>query len=321
MTYDYVIIGGGMSGAIAAGWLRAYKAGATVALIEPGPLGTSYAQGGLRYLRSTPAMVALLQELRVKANPVELGGGVLLPGTVPRTIVPFPGDQHGPLLDIQRIHYLKTRGTMDGFTPGAMNFGGENQWGLDCSQPALVKRCVGDAAVIEARATRASGKYVWVGTSIIEARKAVISTIPLPAYAKLLGLGAGESPTCAHRWLCVQRLEVGDDMPPFSSWSYTYTPWLRRVHRISPTSTTEIELEWNEGNSSDVRRDFLDIGVASEDVSTDDARRIPGHLLPIEWGSWRPPDGVLLLGRYASWDARATVDSALPILEKSLGQS
>ena len=313
MHHDTVIIGGGMGGVVAAAHLLA-EGSPSVAIIDPGNLGASF-QGGLRYLRDNPAMRALLDRWGVLHASETVKGGILSPKG---RVLPYPEGVGEHLEDAQRLHYLKTRGTLDGYTGREMNFGGGGAR-LNCDLHRFIGKVASCPRFTHYRtnAVLVSGPMVSLGNRRWVEGKRIISTIPLPVLARLLQLEPHEAPTCPHRVLHVGSLPLHGGNAALGHFDYTYTPWLKAIHRVHPAPRKgTLEVEWNSAKGEEEPEEALsdDLGRIGWAGHTLDWRTLPGHLLPVEWGTWRPEAPLYLLGRFAQWDSRMTVDKVASTL-------
>lgn len=316
---DVAILGGGLSGVLAAGYL-AHDHDRTVVMVEPGEPGAAFWTGGLKYLRTSNEFTALLGRLGLCADIRTVHGGALMyPDDVDETIFgatkyvlkryPLANPRDTALL--QRMHYRKTRGTMEGYTSESMNFGGAVGTAYDLNYKALVANCLYSTVVLKNKVAHISHAPEY--TSIIldsgfalRARW-VISTIPLPAYLSASGVAEAARPILRHRWLHIAHIkcEKPEALRPFN---YVYTPTFHRAHRITATADG-YDIEVN----SDSRNGFepQDVADAIEWLGVDKAammvvNTIPGHILPSDFRGWGPPSTHHLLGRFAAWEARAT---------------
>lgn len=301
--HDVVVIGGGLGGVTIAAFHLAQ--GKDVALIEPGALAGSFI-GGLKYMRDSVGFRRLLSDVKVDYAIRPVMGGILRADGM---VAPFPGDlSPDQLFEVQRAHYQKTRGTADGFTTGAMNFGGGGAQ-LLFDVPELVEYVEQRARIVDRAVKRISGKMVSTGGQWIEGAE-IISTIPLPALCAILGLEARESPICKCEMLFTAHVDTleGGAASAFP-YDYVYTPWLPVAHRLSKDGD-RLLVEWNE-RLGDARDDMKSIGMDFESKPT----KMPGHLHPAVWGSVKLDAGLFcgirLAGRFAEWLPRRTVDQTL----------
>jgi len=305
--YDYIIVGAGPTGVIAAGTLRAWKPDYKVAVVEPGQLMGSLLEGGLRYLRAHEDVLDLLSALRLKYDTTPVRGGVLLAHSA--RVVPYPeGLDRTQRGAAQRLHYHKTRGTLIGFNPNTtMNFGGAPVERVNVCFRSLVESCLRRSDLFRLKATGIGGNGVTLedGTRLT-AQKGVISTIPLFTLLQIQGVPAVDCPLLSQRWTTV--LTVGSlSLFDVSPWDYIYTPWLLAINRISKLPNGEIQLELNSQTSADWTADLRYL----QGRAVSDERALPGYIAGPEWRSWKPAKGLTLLGRYAAWEPRFTVDQAV----------
>ena len=332
MHHTSVIIGGGMSGCLIALLLAAYrKPGEDVAVIEPGQLGGSFSRGGFQYLRNSEGVRALLDHHHLPYTLRPMRGGIL---THKGRVLAYPAGLGDRTAQAQRLHYRKTRGTLEGFEPGVMNFGGEGgeQVLVDLSRLLMAVERV--ATIYRAQVSVVSGPMACIGPRRwVEASGGhLVSTLPLPLLARILQLDEEEAPRCRHETLNVARIPLTEDNAPLGHYDYTYTPWLEAIHRVRPVngaSGVELELEWNA--ALDVEDDQDGVSLPNTPVTRDidklagaldtlEVRTMPGHLHPVEWGTWRPEPPLRLAGRFAQWEPRMTVDKVADAWYKELNQ-
>jgi hypothetical protein len=297
---DVVILGGGPVGVIAAGVLSELRPQWRVVLVEPGPLAASLDAGGLRYLRGSQPLQELVRALGVPFAAVPVRGGVLMPN---QTVANYPDEFEGEqLAEIQRKHYCRTRGTLDGFTADVMNFGGTPVPKLELDRALLVARATARTKVVKFAVTDIDedGQVLLRNGFTVRAKRFVLSTIPLPGYAKLAATMRDNQPVCHNRWLVVGRHPTAPES--FQRYDYIYTPWLSGTHRLSRDKDGAWWSETSRGN-----RD------AAEAVASfmDQGKVLPGHLLHVDWNGGRLPPRHHLLGRFAAWEPRYTVDQTV----------
>lgn len=309
MHCTHIIVGGGMSGCVVALALAAWRKGARVAICEPGRLGGNFGTGGLQYLRDSEGMRALLDAHRISYGVRPVHGGVL---THKGRVLAYPDGLGGHLPEAQRLHYIKTRGTADGFVPGVMNFGGGGNT-LVCDLQQLLGVVERVADIYQSAARVISGPMVSVGRWL-EASEDIVSTVPLPVLANILQLDAKERPTCTGEQLRIGHIPLTDANRALAHYDYTYTPWLAAVHRVRGASPEALELEWNARNDGGVQADLQKLG--GELIT--EPRTMPGHLHPVAWGTWRPEPPIKLAGRFAEWEPRMTVDQVADRWHKDL---
>lgn len=309
-VYDVVVVGGNMGGTLIAAAYAAH--GRSVAVIEPQPLASAF-MGGFKYLRHNDELIHLLIKLGVRYSILKVRGGVI---TAQGDMLSFPGDiapQH--LENVSKTHYLKTRGTLDGWTPQVMNFGGTPTDEVDADIGKLVEWVDEHCEVIRAPAKLISGQQVGLGNGVYVCGKQLVSTVPLPILCRLLRLDEHEKPVTPHQMLNTVEFQW-TIMAGGCPWDYVYTPYLKRLHRVSVVNHKQgvWQAEWN--GDADTPVDDLEELAGVEYISP--VRSLPGHLLPIEWRSWKPDPSLRLMGRFAEWNPRGTVDQTVATLMKEL---
>ncbi len=322
---EVVIAGGGIAGLIAA---EAFiTMGMKPTIIESHHLGGQWARlTALKYLHAgrTHDRFALLGMLhRVGITEYEekvVNGGVLLAleGGA-RMVAPHPevlGVNHiGPA--ITDAHWVKTRGVGTRRDTRAMNRGSE---GVDRERKrfdigdanlldALVGRVRDGANVVENAQIQAIGKSAVdvVGGSI--PYDTLITTLPLWAFTQLY---CDEPFKAEARRLTIQTYYCPSFSARYHVWDYLYTPWTAhgQVHRLSPAGRDMWAVESNLGRMiadtpEMARRDAE--WLLGSDAQFVSEIATHGHLLPLPM-PYEYPDAVKPIGRFAQWDARATVD-------------
>jgi hypothetical protein len=311
---DVLILGGGPVGIVAAGVVKFYKTSWRVTLIEPDQLCRSLDAGGLRYLRGSKHFQQLLYNLGIDYRAERVRGGLeLMNGSV----IKYPGTmKQEKLEEIQRIHYQRTRGTTHGFTPGAMNFAGEEvpRILLDRSE-MIAKMLDGNPRVDlilnkQVAAIAPDGSVSLDSGETWEAAKLVISTIPIQIYMKTLLQRPLVEPVLQGRWLSATT--VNQVANSFDLYDYVYSPWSSVGHRYSKDANGTWWIE-----ESHVSKE----SAMAAAMVRERGKAFPGHLLPPSWNGWRPPAKHHLLGRFSAWDARYTVDQTAERVAKLLGES
>lgn len=313
-NFDVAILGGGLSGVLAAAWLRCNRPDYRVVLVEPGEPGAAFWAGGLKYLRTSAAFTDFLLETGLDFDVVRVRGGVYDNGQIST----YPLSDRDQQEAVQRAHYLKTRGTHEGYTSDVMNFGGKTSTRYVLDYKALVRACLANPklTVVRAPVTRIGDAFVIVDQVRLDART-IVSTLPLPLYLNMSGTPMESRPTLAHRWLHVFMAQGGTDA--LEGYDYVYTPTLPHVHRISRSEYPDrFQVEVN---SSDRASDLMTwiteaaevIGYLGQEHPT--VVKIPGHILPSDMNGWKPPDNHIMLGRYSAWQPRATADQTFDNLK------
>lgn len=330
-----VILGGGIAGLLAAWVLRAFKP----LLLEAAPkLGGNFLAGGLKYIRKTPQAVAMLEQLGIpfrERAPVGLmyafGSWWDHPGWL--------GKMAADMVDqVQRAHWLKTRGTTDGFRRDCMNdpAGNGADMMLECDLGLVIERLAdgaereGATLCTDARITNIFQSHT-VNNCIQTRYDILVPTIPLGVLAKLAPWAG--LPVIEPRKLVVIDMKLGSNIEP--TWDYMYNPFdhlaarwgnAHSASRYTWQGPGHFQAEapnasgWIDGNDplahavvsqvKDEAQEILAPWTSRRAFATLVGRIIPGHLPPlaepIDWPScWRP------LGRFAQWEPRATSERVL----------
>lgn len=322
---DIAVLGAGLSGVLAAGWLRVRYPNERVVIIEPGEPGAAFWSGGLKYLRPSQDFTDYLLEIGLPFDIHAVRGGVWMDGKILR----YPLDDRYAQDLVQREHYVKTRGTIEGYTTDVMNFGGKDQVRYTLDYRALVSASIRhrNHKIIQAHvkgikllSNRAS-EIITSDGEVVYARN-VVSTLPLPLYLTLSDVPMEKRPTLAHRWLFVYHAE--GDPEALGDRDYVYTPQLPNVHRVSKTTTAGMyHVEVNRAGRGQSPTDnihqevepLLKNAVPSGSYLAP-VTILPGHILPSDMAGWHPPSSHILLGRYAAWEPRSTADRTFQVMKE-----
>lgn len=318
---NLVILGGGISGLIAAYAFRSHRP----TLIEASPtLGGSYLRGGLKYIRATPNFESMLDSLHVPWLPYQPRGGLL------RTIQGVPILLDHPLalkqmpvperLSIQKAHWSRTRGTTFGFADTCMNdpLGEGDAIALHVDHQLLINRLVSEVSAHCHVIAGVNVKQVepeWVVTDVgTFPYKRLITTLHMGIVNRLapwMGLPKPES-----RDLSVAFFTSRPEVLPrkADNMDYVYTPDLPVVHRISRNRGSNGATIWQAEATGDVSETEIAEAVGGQPHKR---VKLAGHLIP--FGSEpQYPKNVVPLGRFAEWDTRSeaekTLDRALALV-------
>ncbi len=305
---NVLVIGGGLSGLLAAYVLR--RRVSSLAIVEATKtLGGDFLAGGLRYVHHTRNMEALLKRLKLPYSSYAVRGGLLLEGAVrpyPRCFEEMSPDRADR---IRRDHYRKTRGLEPGGELAkAMNDPANNKprRALKCCLRDLVSGLARGQEVIRGSVTRATEKWVELKSGARYGYDWLVYTIPLWC---IKGLVDYPVPEALARRLNV--VKIAPKVDAYARWDYVYTPYTphNHIHRISPDGghyAVECNGRLNQADFvSDLNFLFAD-GWSLVSLRQD----LKGHLLPLEQRvTW--PVNTAALGRYATWDPRATADVTL----------
>jgi hypothetical protein len=308
-----VIVGGGMSGLIAA-HVASSCAGVQAVILEPRALGGDFLMGGLKYIHKTAAMTKLMDSLGVVWADYTVKGGILLRGEVhdyPACLDKMAPDEAAR---IQADHYRKTR-RMDIGTFGAKSMndpgsGKSDRRALRCDPEELVDVLARKAQVIKQGVQRIEAKNnrVQIADGSWHHFHKCIVTIPLWVVHHMADFYVPEAMAMA---LNIVRFAPKRD--PFVKWDYVYTPYTPgdAVHRLSAHEggwDAEVNGEWEKVEA----RALDDLGSLFPEGFriTQLAKGLKGHLLdlpePVRW-----PENIAPMGRFARWDPRATTDTTL----------
>lgn len=307
-----VIVGGGMSGLVAA-WVF-QNVGAAVTVLEPRKAGGSFLDGGLKYIHRTDAMAEMLDTLGVISSAYIVQGGILLRGKVlpyPRALQEMTQDERDR---IQLDHYRKTRRTTTddvNMVRKSMNDPAAtgSRRALKCDFEELIGALARRTNMINASIVEMDSRRHMLKTNTGEriTFDYMVTTLPLWIMQRLADFYVPDALAMALNVIQVTPRVDG----PYSGFDYVYTPYTPAdtIHRLSPAldgySCESNGILDHEQLQSDLQFIFPD-GYVVEGVK----EGLKGHLIPLaqpaEW-----PDHVAPLGRFAKWDSRATTDVTL----------
>lgn len=306
-----LIIGGGVSGLVANHVLS--EAGADCTILEPGKPGGEFTAGGLKYIHKTDGMEQLFEALDVPYSVFTVRGGIYLRGNMymfPEGLEAFSKRER---YRIQADHYTKTRRTEPGRDASkAMNdpaaLGSRRALRCDFQQMIDELSDPAMANIVEAGAARLDHRRNVVIDSKQQAHMFdyCVVTVPLWILRRIATFSVAEG---AAMRLNIAEVTVPRD--PYAGFDYVYTPYTPAdvVHRFSPAGA-RYSVEANgeldhEGLLSDLNFIFPD-GHSVERIT----EGLKGHLLPLP-DSFKWPDNIAPIGRFAKWDSRATTDVTL----------
>jgi hypothetical protein len=310
MSERVVIVGGGMSGLVAA-WVF-MEHGQSPVVLEPKAPGGDFLMGGLKYIHKTHPMMDMLDGLEVTWDEYTVSGGILLRGAV----LPFPDCLDGMAPDesarIQADHFRKTR-RMDigSFGSRSMNdpgSGKSDRRALRCDPQALVNALVAETEVVKTGVQRIERNRVQLTDGSWMPFDKLVVTIPLWVAHQICDWYLPEGMA-----MLLNIVRVAPWKDPFAKWDYVYTPYTPgdAIHRLSAVEggwDAEVNGEWDsmENKTMDDLASLFPAGFRV--VNT--VKGIKGHLLELpEAPKW--PDHIAPLGRFAKWDPRATTDVTL----------
>jgi hypothetical protein len=304
------IIGGGVSGLVAAETFNMH--GWHTTLIEGGRLGGEFLAGGLKYIHKTDEMTALLKRLEVQYSAYNVRGGIHLRGEVLPYPQCFDDMEARDIARIQADHYRKTRRTGVGEDaeramndPAALG----PRRALRCDFQDLIDTLsdVPDV-IVESFAKRIDPErnvvHVADGTAVVY--DALIITVPLWVIQKLVPFYIPEGMA-----MSLNVVQVTPRRDDYAGFDYVYTPYTPHdcVHRLSP-ARDGYSVEANGVlNHIDLHADLSFLfpdGFNVESIK----EGLKGHLLPLDVEpDW--PANIRPLGRFATWNPRATTDVTL----------
>ncbi len=313
MAERIVIIGGGVSGLVAA-WVF-QRMGKRSVVLEPGSLGGDFLRGGLKYIHKTNSMVEMFDGLGLAWSDYTVRGGALLRGKVepwPHCLDSMGEDEASR---IQSDHYRKTRrAEPKEFGEKSMNDPSARKGArraIRCDFHAMVKALAARTRVIPHAVTKINSKEGLVqltdGNSYWYDK--LVVTIPMWITRTIADFWVPEGVA-----MKLNLAQVSPKRHTYAKWDYVYTPYTPGdcIHRLSPYEDG-YTMEFN-GELTDIihRKLFQDLAFLLPDgyLLNRVIPNLKGHLLPLpEKPDW--PDNVAPLGRFATWNPRATTDVTL----------
>jgi len=306
-----VVVGGGPAGIAAC---LALAPRHDVVVFDPNGLGGNVASIGLFYIHRSPLFDSALRAWKVPHEVADVKAGMMLDGRV------LSFDEVEQRYGSERFrsfvlhHYIKTRRSTYGFHHTAMNAAGKagkQKYELDFRRlaTAVQRRVRVLMTPVEREGLDLQGRSVLVPGFKRETFDAIVLTLPLPILYRVLGVGNPPVLRATDAYTTFVKTVGGNDI---GHWDYVYTPFTpgNSVYRVSPveaTGTFAVEsVETGRGLYIDVQAVFgADASFASRPVHVRGAHVFGEAPLPE-----LPPD-VLLLGRFAQWEPRMTMDKAL----------
>ena len=302
-----IVIGGGISGLVCANVFR--KRGADVEVFEPNEVGGEFLTGGLKYIHHTDLVENFFDDNKVIWGDYKVKGGILLRGAVrpyPKFLNCISKDD---AIRIQNDHYRKTRKMEPGaFGVTAMNepANAKSRKALRCDFPELIKRLASGVKITKSSLNKVISNKAFFSNGRSFEFDGLILTIPLWIIKRIVDF---QVPGAVAMNLSIAIVKSVRDL--YANWDYVYTPYTPSncVHRISHDDegyAVEVSGELDERDlHSDLNFLFKD-GWYMKRLRTN----LKGHLLPIE-GEIITPNNVALVGRFAAWEPRMTVDVTL----------
>lgn len=312
MSPKIIIVGGGISGLIASWYLSAH---ADVEVFEPGEPGGEFLAGGLKYIHRTSDMEDMFDDLRIIHSAYIVRGGILLRGQL--YLYPQLFDDLDPeeARRIQEDHYRKTRRTAPGDNAKrAMNDPAATgpRKALRCDFRELIDALIDDARpkTLGVKKVDHRRNVLFDSENGVHHYDFLIMTTPLWITRRLVSFRVPEGVA-----MKLNVAQVSSMRDAYGSFDYVYTPYTPEdaVHRFSPRGAG-YSVETNGDLDMDKLRSDLAFLFPSG-YSIENVREgLKGHLLPLkEQPDW--PSNVAPLGRFATWDSRATTDVVLESLK------
>jgi 2-polyprenyl-6-methoxyphenol hydroxylase-like FAD-dependent oxidoreductase len=303
-----VIIGGGVSGLVASYVFRQHP-GLDVMVLEEKSVGGEFLAGGLKYIHHTEEMVELFDALDLVHSNFIVNGGILLQDVVRPYPKCFSEMDKERVAQIQADHWRKTRRSEPG--PEArksMNDPASTKprQAIRCNYRDMINALAKGALLCKASVEKIETGRLLTTTGVAVPYDFLIVTNPLWSLREMANFYVPEGVAMA---LNVAVIDARRDR--YTRWDYVYTPYTpdNAVHRFSPAGGGYAV----EGNGAFRGLAFTsDLNFLFPEgwclVSFKEG--LKGHLLPLDMGADWPPN-VAPLGRFAQWDARATMDVVL----------
>jgi hypothetical protein len=309
MVKRVIIIGGGISGLVVANVFSKYASHVAVEVYESGVVGGEFVLGGLKYIHQSRAMEDFLDGLGIYWCDYRVRGGILLRGEVRKYPLFLSQLSKDEAIRIQRDHYRKTRlMELGDFDDTAMNepANAKSNNALNCDFQRLVDVLASNCNIIKASLIRVINDKVYLSNNTVRQFDYLVLTIPL-WIIKLVTDYEIASAIAMKLNIAI----VKGTRNTYAGWDYVYTPYTpsNYIHRIS-YGDGGYAVEAN-GKLDEVRL-YSDLnflfknGWRLEGIK----KNLKGHLLPLDQ-KIIVPSNVALLGRFAAWESRMTVDVTL----------
>lgn len=318
------VIGGGITGLVCANVFKKY--GADVVVYEQNTLGGEFLTGGLRYIHHTIAMEKFMEDMEQIWTDYRIKGGILLKGKVekyPSYLSEMPKDE---AYRIRCDHFKKTRLMMPGdFGAQGMNDPSSTKpsTALRCDFESFIKNMASRVKVVKAGLIKIIGNKAFFNNSTVGNFDYIVLTIPLWVVNGIVDFEIPDAVAMKLNIAIVNGAKIlyskSDGSTalrdPYLGWDYIYTPYTPSdcIHRIS-YSDDGYAVEFN--GDYDGERLYSDLNFLFKDgwEMVRIRKNLRGHLLPLD-GKLKLPENMALLGRFAAWEPRMTVDV---VLDKSI---
>jgi hypothetical protein len=302
-----IIIGGGISGLICATVFS--RRGANVTVYEPNKIGGEFLTGGLKYIQQTSIMEKFLDSVGVVWGDYNIKGGILLRGEVRKYPQFLKKLDKGDAIRVCGDHYRKTRRMEPGsFGSQAMNdpANSKSKKAIRCDFEELISVLSNNCKIVKSSLVAVVGNKAFFDNSTKVDFDYMVLTIPLWIIKRVTNY---EIPDSVAMKLNIAIIECVRDH--YAKWDYVYTPYTPAdcIHRLSP----------DEGNYAVEANGDLDDESLHSDLNflfkdgwymKSLRENLKGHLLPLD-GEIKVPNNVALVGRFAAWEPRMTVDVTL----------
>lgn len=304
-----VVVGGGPAG-IAACLALAQKH--DVVVFDPNGLGGNIASIGLFYIHRSPLFDAALSAWGIPYSVADVRAGMFLGGRVLSFDEVLKKHGQERFRSFVLHHYVKTRRTTYGFHHMAMNEGGKagkQKYLLDYRRlsGAIQRRVRLVMTPVTGFDLRGRNVVHDAGTEPFDA---LVLTLPLPVLYRLLDVTNPPALGSTDAFTTFVKTATSHDI---SAWDFVYTPFtpgnsMYRVSSVGGVSGTFAaeSVEAGRGLAIDAHAVFGDDATfASRSLRVRGAHVYGEAPLP------KLPSNVLLLGRFAQWEPRMTMDKAL----------
>jgi hypothetical protein len=295
------VLGGGISGLVSA---HSLKDIADVTVVSP-ELGGTWASGGLKVLKWHPWLEHLMLQLGVPFFLCQIEGAVWWK----KMLLPLSQVDE----TIQRAHYKRSRGTMEGFSLKCMNEKAGAERTIDFDYNRFVAASKAQLKWVKGKVIQVydRGDIIHIDTTAgVGAFDYVITTLPLWVMRNVADF---HLPVARYCKLFVAEVSTRQPLPKYH---YVYLPKGDGPHRISSARkdrsrwTMEVQ-STHEPNAYGWTKLIKPVQELMPDARLGPKRAtIPGHILPLK-EPLEYPERILSLGRFASWDSRETVDKSV----------
>lgn len=302
---NLLIVGGGISGLLASYTFKQYS-GVRVSVMTSTDVGGEFGAGGLKYIHKTEEVLKAMKDLDIIHSSHNIRGGVLLQ----EKVEPYPsvlGRFEKPrALRIRRDLYLKTRhqepeefSTRSALDPEDVGI----RKAVRFEYQEFVSKLSKKSFFVKERMDLIHPGFVTTTSGNSYRYTHLVLTIPLWSLRNSAYFHIPEGHAVN---LNVVNVQVVRDL--YTKWDYVHTPYTpgNAIHRISPVDggyQCEVNGVLDRFSLISDLNFIFKHGWSIDSVT----ENLKGSLLPL---SQRPewPDNIAPIGRFATWDPKATPD-------------